>query len=477
MPRSGKGKKKAATKKGKKPATSAASKGDADADKKSADAEDGEEEPDVADMLMSRGRRRWEVDAEATHVFWDTQPVPTLSEKIAADENEPMEVKTLDDVRKEPLLLPAAFTWVELDLRKEAELDELYVLLRDHYVEDDDAMFRFNYSPAFLQWALMVPHYHSEWHIGIRHVASGTLMAFISGIPAHVHVKDKDFPITEINFLCIHEKLRGKRLAPVLIKEVTRRVNCRNVWQAVYTAGVVLPKPIAKTRYWHRSLNPMKLIDIGFSSSRRRVSRLALKKLYTMPKKPSIPTIRKMRHSDCVQVHKILVKYLEKFPFRIRWTLDDVKHFLMPVDNVVYSYVITASKDKKSTSDAADDADDKSAVEVEDASDEEEITDFISFYNLPSQVMKHEKYDEMRAAYSYYNVPNQYTMKELVTNALIMAQSEGFDLYNCLDLMDNSEFLGDKSMKFGIGDGRLQYYVYNWKTSELQAKDVAIVLV
>ncbi len=28
------------------------------------------------------------------------------------------------------------------------------------------------------------------------------------------------------------------RLAPVLIKEVTRRVNLRNIWQAVYTAGM-----------------------------------------------------------------------------------------------------------------------------------------------------------------------------------------------------------------------------------------------
>lgn len=37
----------------------------------------------------------------------------------------------------------------------------------------------------------------------------------------------------EINFLCVHRKLRDKRLAPTLIKEVTRRVNlqsaCR-VW-------------------------------------------------------------------------------------------------------------------------------------------------------------------------------------------------------------------------------------------------------
>ena len=33
--------------------------------------------------------------------------------------------------------------------------------------------------------------------------------------------------------------------------------------QAAYTAGVVLPKPVSKCRYWHRSLNPKKLIEVS----------------------------------------------------------------------------------------------------------------------------------------------------------------------------------------------------------------------
>jgi len=28
---------------------------------------------------------------------------------------------------------------------------------------------------------------------------------------------------------------------------------------------VVLPKPVATAQYWHRSLNPKKLISVGFS--------------------------------------------------------------------------------------------------------------------------------------------------------------------------------------------------------------------
>ena len=54
--------------------------------------------------------------------------------------------------------------------------------------------------------------------------------------------------MVEINFLCVHKKLRSKRVAPVLIREITRRVNCKGLFQAVYTAGVVLPRPVASCR-------------------------------------------------------------------------------------------------------------------------------------------------------------------------------------------------------------------------------------
>lgn len=48
---------------------------------------------------------------------------------------------------------------------------------------------------------------------------------FISGIPQVMRVYGKEFKSAEINYLCVHKKLRAHRLAPVLIQEVTRRVN------------------------------------------------------------------------------------------------------------------------------------------------------------------------------------------------------------------------------------------------------------
>lgn len=51
--------------------------------------------------------------------------------------------------------------------------------------------------------------------------------------------------MAEVNFLCVHKKVRKHRLAPVLIKEITRRVNCKNIWQAIYTAGIIIPTPFS----------------------------------------------------------------------------------------------------------------------------------------------------------------------------------------------------------------------------------------
>ena len=100
--------------------------------------------------------------------------------------------------------------------------------------------------------------------------------------------------MTEINFLCVHKKLRSKRVAPSLISEVTRRINREGIFQAAYTAGAHLPRPITACqcvggtggggggapqlttnsvpfplRYYHRPLDPKKLIEIGFSALKR----------------------------------------------------------------------------------------------------------------------------------------------------------------------------------------------------------------
>lgn len=131
--------------------------------------------------------------------------------------------------------------------------------------------------------ALTPPGYVADWHIGVRASSNKLLVALITGIPVTTTVYDKSMKMAEINFLCVHKKLRAKRLAPVLIREVTRRVNRLDIWQATYTAGVKLPGTVGECRYYHRSINPQKLIEVGFSHLRPKTTMSMTKKLYALP--------------------------------------------------------------------------------------------------------------------------------------------------------------------------------------------------
>lgn len=220
--------------------------------------------------------------ARKQYKFWETQPVPKITEKV--EEKGPIEPdKAPEEVRRESYNLPREFEWDTLDIDDDNILKELYKLLNENYVEDDDNMFRFDYSPEFLKWALQPPHWVKDWHCGIRVSKSKKLVGFISAIPAHVSVCGEKLKTVEINFLCVLKQLRSKRMTPVLIQEITRRVHLHGIFQAVYTAGVVIPKPVGTCRYWHRSLNPKKLIECKFSHLNQRMTLARTVKLYKLP--------------------------------------------------------------------------------------------------------------------------------------------------------------------------------------------------
>jgi glycylpeptide N-tetradecanoyltransferase len=86
-----------------------------------------------------------------SYKFWQTQPVPKFGEKGQIEEG-PFKIISLEDVPKEPGPLIAGFEWVTMDLNNDEELKEVFDLLYGHYVEDNESMFRFNYSRPFLRW-------------------------------------------------------------------------------------------------------------------------------------------------------------------------------------------------------------------------------------------------------------------------------------------------------------------------------------
>ena len=152
----------------------------------------------------------------------------------------------------------------------------------------------------------------------------------------------------------------------------------------------------------------------------------------------------------CVSVNCVLRVYFVMYRLKLApiFSVEELGHILLPRDGVVDSYVI---KNENGV-----------------------VTDLCSMYHLPSTIIGNPKYDNLHVSYCYYNVATTVTWVELMKDLLIFARNRGTDVLNCLDLMDNSEFL--EPLKFGVGDGNLQYYVYNWKAPGIEPNEVGLVL-
>ncbi|KAI5382984.1 hypothetical protein KIW84_070405 [Lathyrus oleraceus] len=206
-----------------------------------------------------------------------------------------------------------------------------------------------------------------------------------------------------------------------------------------YTAGVILPTPVATCQYWHRSLNPKKLIDVGFSQLGARMTMSRTIKLYKLPESTVTPGFRKMEIHDVPAVTRLIRNYLSHFIVAPDFDENDVEHWLLPRENVVDSYLVESPESH-------------------------EVTDFCSFYTLPSSILGNANYSNLKAAYSFYNVSTATPLLQLMNDTLIVAKQKDFDVFNALDVMQNETFL--KELKFGPGDGKLHYYLYNYRVRQ-----------
>jgi glycylpeptide N-tetradecanoyltransferase len=136
------------------------------------------------------------------------------------------------------------------------------------------------------------------------------------------------------------------------------------------------------------------------------------KRIQSLPEEPTLKGIRPMKKSDAGAVRDLLNNYGEHFMVRQVWSKKEVEHFFMPKDNVIYSYVVET---------------------------DEKVTDFFSFYSLPSSILKHPVHKTLRAAYSYYIAVTKNSIKDIFECAIIIAKNEGFDVFNSLDVMENKK--------------------------------------
>ena len=144
----------------------------------------------------------------------------------------------------------------------------------------------------------------------------------------------------------------------------------------------------------------------------------------------------------------LAANYKVYIPFRE----EEVRHFFLPKDNVVQSYLIE--------------------------NEQGEGTDFISFYVLNSHVLDNPQHTHVKAAYAFYNFAKDNDaerMRDLMRDLLVLAKNSDFDVFNMTAVLKHG--LVKEELLFKPGDGRLAHYLYNWRIQSIADSDIGIVLV
>lgn len=206
--------------------------------------------------------------------------------------------------------------------------------------------------------------------------------------------------------------------------------------------------------YWHRSLNPKKLIEVKFSHLGRNMTMQRTLKLYRLPEQPQLPGFRKYTPGDL----KAALPLVNEVWLLMHWKIF-IQITLINNDSdfscLVFIQVFTGtsiywgrilslvhSKGRHcgvfckwgkiqrlpwlfmSTMMNRGELETIFYISQTDG----QVTDFISFYSLPSTIMHHPTYKTLRAAYSFYMAATKVTRTQLVKDALIIAKQV---CYNC----------------------------------------------
>lgn len=383
-----------------------------------------------------------------TYRFWETQPVPKLDGSDDSDVTHGPITEDVTSVRKEPYSLPPGFSWDTLDLSNSTVLRELCTLLNENYMEEDDNTIRFDFSPEYLQWALQPPNWSAQWHCGVRVSSNNKLVGFIAAVPANVFIYDKEKRMVHVKFLCVHKKLRLKRMTPVLIRELTRRVNRQGLHQAVYTAVSVLPTPLTSCRYWNRPLNPRKLMDVSYPGLLQGTNTQRAVKFNRLPEVTKTPGLRQVTKEDLAGIHSLLQQDRCKLHLGPILSVEEVEHWFFSKENVIDTYV----------------------VEGPDGT----LTGVVSFHSVFSRVLNHPVHTGLRTAYLLHVASTDTDVMDLMEDCLVLAKAKGCDLFSALDFMENQQFL--EKLKFSISGKRLHFYLYNWTCPKMNPDKVGFVL-
>lgn len=228
-------------------------------------------------------------------------------------------------------------------------------------------------------------------------------------------------------------------------------------------------------RYHHRLINVPKLVDIKFCYVARNMTLARMIRVNKIPASVSTPGLRPMEEKDIPQIADLFMRYMKRFVMSPLFNLEETKHHFLSGSGtgaigdggsgrrsrqVTWSYVVEVISPHLYDLPLVLNSYQNGVTGL--------ITDFFSFYSLPSTVIGNTKNPNLEAAYLFYYASDvafqdgteedgrlKKRLEALIGDALVIANEAKFDVLNALTLMDNGSILQDLKVCS-------PYHFYNW---------------
>ena len=222
--------------------------------------------------------------------------------------------------------LPAGFEFVSLDVRKDEVIAAITEFLNANYYPEENGN-ALLFDSEHVKWTLRVPTTHFERKssflghtvVGVAAAQKGTLVGLIASRPIVYRVDSRLVYSLEVGWLCTLEKLRGKGLASVLMKELYRRAH-----QWGLDTGMLFAVP--------------KQLPALFVVGPVHTYRKRLDKRIPEPTK-HIDLIRFANLRDVTKMMKIYKKYRERWRLHREYNRKEFEHTFLK-RGCVFTYVI-----------------------------------------------------------------------------------------------------------------------------------------
>ena len=322
------------------------------------------------------------------------------------------------------------------DASLESICQEVFTLSR---AGESEQVTSFSPDVSFLIWSMNPPGMMRDWLVGIRRrKAPHELVGFICGLPMSASIGgiliDR---VMEIKNLYVHPVLRGNRLTPILISEVSRRVRRSNFCVALYTSSVTITRPLCKARFYQRPLNMAKLAAARFKDVSRgqTLPRLAQRYGHAAP----LPFgWKRLEEKHLEPAWKLLEEHLRGFQVHQVMPFAQFEYWFGPLrHSSVHAYVVENADGR--------------------------VEAFCAWHVMDAAALSNSgKPMTLRAAFSHYNAGKDLGV--LMQAQIAQLLLDDVDVSMWLDIGGNEEYLLDfEQSRAEVTSEYLLYHLYNFR--------------